>query len=241
MYTVSMPFMVNIHNHRHDTCGYVCLHVWFQLVLMMYMYSIESSTLYTDHAVPTKPVWPFRNIVFQTKSMPENALILIHHYLCIISPSFIQLQPVLLANYCTKKSLLTREWKRMTKLQGLLIIMLATYWPSILNTIYRISWVEINGTKCNPGNVIVLEASELFPTFGVISDIVSSDGEFYFVCKLMFTICFSHHFNAYEVCSTNDYIVCCQAELADHYVLSQYTVSDKHLIPLKHHLTCITQ
>ena len=102
--------------------------------------------------------------------------------------------------------------------------------------IYRLAWLEINGTKYTLGNVVVLEVTDLFPTFAVLSDIVSSEAQYYFVCRLMFTICFSHHFHAYEVCDTDDYIVCCQAELADHYVLSKYTVCGKHFIPMKYHL-----
>ena len=51
----------------------------------------------------------------------------------------------------------------------------------------------------------------------------------YLICEVTFTICFSHHFYAYEVCSTGEYCVCYQNELADHCVLFKYVVYDSRL------------
>ena len=100
----------------------------------------------------------------------------------------------------------------------------------------RIAWIEINGTKYSPHNVVVLEVTEL-PTFGVI-DIVSSGASYYLICEVMFTVCFNHHFHVYEIHNDDapEYVVCRQSELADHYVLSKYTVSGKDFVPLKYHL-----
>lgn len=101
----------------------------------------------------------------------------------------------------------------------------------------RLAWLEINGTKYSHNNVVVLEVTDM-PTFGIIRDLVSSGARYYFVCEVMFTICFNHHFHAYEVRKDDEpeYVVRCQTELADHYVLSIYTVSGKDFIPLKYHL-----
>ena len=99
----------------------------------------------------------------------------------------------------------------------------------------RIAWLEVSGTKYRCRNVVVLEVDEL-PTFGIITDIVSSSAQHYLICEVLFTICFSHHFQAYEVCSTDEYRVCCQNESADHYVLSKYRVDGKDFVPLKYHL-----
>ena len=84
---------------------------------------------------------------------------------------------------------------------------------------------------------MVLEVTEL-PTFGVITDIVSSGARYYLVCEVMFSICFNHHFHAYEVHKGDEpeYVVCCQTELADHYILSKYTICGKDFVPLKYHL-----
>lgn len=101
----------------------------------------------------------------------------------------------------------------------------------------RPAWLEINGTKYSRNGVVVLGVAEL-PTFGIISDLVSSGAKYYLVCEVMFTICFNHHFHAYEVCKIDEpeYVVCEQKELSDHYVLSKYTVSGKYFVPLKYHL-----
>ena len=101
----------------------------------------------------------------------------------------------------------------------------------------RLAWLEINGTKYSPNSVVVLGVAEL-PTFGVITDLVSSGAKYYLVCEVMFTICFSYHFHAYEVQNADDpeYVVCQQTELFDHYVLSKYTVAGNDFVPLKYHL-----
>ena len=86
-------------------------------------------------------------------------------------------------------------------------------------------------------SVVVLAVAEL-PTFGVIVDILTSDSNTYFVCEVPFTVCFNRHFYTYEIYrdAQPEYVLCSHSDLADPYVLSQYSVSSKIFVPLKYHL-----
>ena len=69
-------------------------------------------------------------------------------------------------------------------------------WCDLYN---RCSWVNICGTVYKPGNIVVV-SSDLLPIFGNILDIIVYDiTQCYFVCELLITNGFSHHYHAYEV------------------------------------------
>ena len=64
------------------------------------------------------------------------------------------------------------------------------------NLMYRVSWLEVNGTIYKPGGVVVL-SMEADPTFGLIEDIiVFSTDVFYLVCEELTTDCFNSHFHS---------------------------------------------
>ena len=53
--------------------------------------------------------------------------------------------------------------------------------------LFRLQWIEMNGTRYKKGGVVVLDM-DLLPEFGVISDIiVFNTDEFYLVCDILFT------------------------------------------------------
>jgi len=79
---------------------------------------------------------------------------------------------------------------------------------------------------------------ECVPNFGIIKDVVFHTDVYYFVCEVLVTTCFSHHFHAYEVSkhTPTQYIICKQTELYDYSVLSAYELSDKLYVSLKYEL-----
>ena len=107
----------------------------------------------------------------------------------------------------------------------------------ICNCTCRVSWIDKDGTKYLKEVVVVLQ-SLMMPIFGIIKDIVVHCADYFFVCNMLHTECFSSHFHAYEVSKTNDYILCTHSDLADHHVLDLYHLSSytTGFIPVKYHL-----
>ena len=104
--------------------------------------------------------------------------------------------------------------------------------------VYRLSWIEIDGTVYKPGSVVVLTSS-LMPQFGIITDILMLNiDDYYFSCELLCTVSFNEHFHAYEVTRSSlvNLVICKQSELIDYHVLGMYAVAAKHSVSLKYHL-----
>lgn len=107
--------------------------------------------------------------------------------------------------------------------------------------LYRLSWVEVNGTLYKHGMVAVLDV-DLIPVFGVICDILVFNTDVYhFVCEILFTECFSHHFHSYQTRKQVPvkYVCCKQSDLYDPTTLSSYSIlsqPDILYIPLKYQL-----
>ena len=60
---------------------------------------------------------------------------------------------------------------------------------------YRVTWIQIQGTKYIEGCDVVLDSTKILPIFGMIINIllINSD-EPYFVCEVLETEEFSSHF-----------------------------------------------
>ena len=107
--------------------------------------------------------------------------------------------------------------------------------------LYRLSWIEVNGTVYKKGVTVILDM-DLLPNFGTIVDIVVINTDMYYlVCGTLVTDCFSHHFHAIQVQrpQTSKYVCIKQSELYDYSVLSTYTLStnpDLYFVPLKYQL-----
>ena len=99
----------------------------------------------------------------------------------------------------------------------------------------------MKGITYNHGSVVVLNMDTV-PTFGVVCDIfVFNTNMYHLLCEVLFTVCFSHHFHAYEVSKQvpADIICCEQSDLHDHTVLQLYTIaSQPHslFVPLKYEI-----
>ena len=112
---------------------------------------------------------------------------------------------------------------------------------AFFSCLYRLSWVEVNGTKYKLGSVVVLDNDEL-PKFGVVEDIiVFNTDKYHFVCSLLVTECFSHHFHAFQTSKQHPkkYFICKQTSLYDHSVLAAYPISSQPnflYVPLKYQL-----
>ena len=65
---------------------------------------------------------------------------------------------------------------------------------------YRVTWIQIQGTKYVEGYVVVLDSTKILPIFGMIINIllINSD-EPYFVCEVLETEEFSSHFHSFVV------------------------------------------
>lgn len=104
--------------------------------------------------------------------------------------------------------------------------------------IFRLSWVEVDGSVYHTGDVVVLK-NELLPTFGVIKDIIVMDvNGYFFVTEVLTTENFVEHYHSFEITkqSPTIYDICQQKSLADHHVLSAYDVENSTMIPLKYYL-----
>ena len=62
------------------------------------------------------------------------------------------------------------------------------------------TWIQLQGTRYVERCVIVLDSSEVLPTFGVIINVLLiKPDEPYFVCELLQTEEFSTHFHSFVV------------------------------------------
>ena len=105
---------------------------------------------------------------------------------------------------------------------------------SYLVLTFSVTWVEIDGITYSHGSIVVL-----VPVFGEIKDIiVDEQHSCYFVCDVLETCQFVSHFHAYEVSPSSPliYRACRPSDLYDHTVLSKYTISSVHYIPLKYQI-----
>ena len=97
-----------------------------------------------------------------------------------------------------------------------------------------------NGTKYSKGGVLLCTFSSDDPIFGRLTDLIVHNDECWFVIQPMITTKFNEHYNAYEVESQNDYIICLQQDLVDHHVLCISKPFDRTLtvdfVTLKYHV-----
>ena len=92
------------------------------------------------------------------------------------------------------------------------------------NIVFRLSWIQRNGTVYKTGALVVLDVG-LTPVFGKICDLVAiNTNDTYLVCEVMFTVRFNHHFHSYEVSLSSpiNYVLCKPSDLVDHNVLGLY-------------------
>ena len=93
-----------------------------------------------------------------------------------------------------------------------MMLVLFFKYSKLPHLLFRLQWVEINGTRYKKGGVVVLDM-DLLPEFGVISDIiVFNTNEFYLFCDVLFTHVFEHHLHSYLVCYDHIYIYYCQTK-----------------------------
>ena len=65
---------------------------------------------------------------------------------------------------------------------------------------YRVGWVQFQGTKYPKGCIVVLDSSEILPTFGIIMDIILTDSDnVHFVCEALTTEEISEHLHSFIV------------------------------------------
>lgn len=70
---------------------------------------------------------------------------------------------------------------------------------------FRVSSTIVNGTTYVKGEVVVCGVEQDTPMFGRINEfLVTPNLECLFVISPLLTVCFRHHFHAYEVVSTQD-------------------------------------
>ena len=103
-----------------------------------------------------------------------------------------------------------------------------TYASALHYTIcYRVTWIQVQGTKYVEGSVVVLDSSEVLPTFGIIINIVLITlDEPYLVCEVLHTEEFFAHLHAFIVQRDKPIpiVFCKPDELSDHHTLGLYTL-----------------
>lgn len=101
--------------------------------------------------------------------------------------------------------------------------------------IYRVKWIQVQGTKYIEGSVVALDSTEILPTFGIIIDILITEADNpYFVCEVLYTEEFSVHLHSFVVTREKPIPIsfCTPDELADHHTLGLYSLrlfQDSHL------------
>ena len=66
----------------------------------------------------------------------------------------------------------------------------------IINSLYSLTWVQINGIVYKTGGAVVLRMN-LTPVFGIIIDVIVMDvNDYYIVCEEMVTEHFDHHYHS---------------------------------------------
>ena len=100
-----------------------------------------------------------------------------------------------------------------------------------LNGVYRVNWVKIHSYQYQRQDVLALNVQEDRPQFGIIRNIfVYSNNEIIFSVYIIKTICFIHHYHAYQI----------ETPLSPKIILVHYKDLLDH-IPLslhKHSLNC---
>ena len=96
---------------------------------------------------------------------------------------------------------------------------------------YRVTWIQIQGTKYVEGCITVLDSSEVLPKFGVIINVLLiKPDEPCLVCELLKTQEFSTHFHSYVVQRDKPIpiVFCKPDELSDHHSLGLYSLRFNH-------------
>ena len=108
----------------------------------------------------------------------------------------------------------------------------------IFSILCRITWANIGGTNYHKEGVVVLQ-SNLVPLFGIITDIMVHENQYYFICNTSHMECFNHHFHAYEVSKCPvDFAITTASDVVDHNVLTPYSLSSHstYFVPMKYHI-----
>ena len=98
----------------------------------------------------------------------------------------------------------------------------------IINSLYSLTWVQINGIVYKTGGAVVLRMN-LTPVFGVIIDVIVMDvNDYYIVCEEMVTEHCDHHYHSYKITQLHPkcYIICKTSDLFDHTILKYYLVEN---------------
>ena len=96
---------------------------------------------------------------------------------------------------------------------------------------HRVAWIQLQGVKYVEGCVVVLDSSEILPTFGVISTILFiKPDEPHFVCELLQTKEFSTHVHSFIVQRDNPIpiVFCKPDQLSDYHTLGLYSLRLNH-------------
>ena len=106
----------------------------------------------------------------------------------------------------------------------------------------RVSYAEINGTKYTEGNILICAIFDDEPIFGKITDIIVMDNNLcLFVLDAYEVVTYNKHYNAYEVKSIQETVLCQQEDLADYHILCinksfNREISSTNFICLKYHV-----
>ena len=104
---------------------------------------------------------------------------------------------------------------------------------------YRVTWIQLQGTKYVEGCVVVLDSTEILPIFGIIINILLiKPAEPYFVCEVLDTEKFSSHFHSFVVQRTKPIpiVFCKPDDLSDYHTLGLYSLRLSHETVTTHYI-----
>ena len=105
-------------------------------------------------------------------------------------------------------------------------------------TFCSMTWIEIGGTTYKLGGFVVI-ASDLFPEFAHIVDIIVTDKfKCFFICERYDTLVFNKQYHSYEVhkCAPCELIAIQQCDLIDFHVHTLNSISSSKFICPKYHI-----
>lgn len=104
---------------------------------------------------------------------------------------------------------------------------------------FSVNWIDVNGTKYVPGNVLFLKLMDSFskPVFGRLEEILCSDEKVLFVFSYFVNLGFNSHVHSYHVIPTSPlrYSVIEPRHLFDPMPLHAHSMANGELyVPLKY-------
>ena len=96
--------------------------------------------------------------------------------------------------------------------------------------------VVINGQRYSENEVVVLGFRNDEYIFGLIIYAIFYQSRVYLLCQMLDILSFDTHYHAYDVSPNNNLELTLIEDLLDYHPLGVYSLSDRKMVPLRHHI-----